>query len=232
MVKYCDRCQERYAGFGATCATCRKSSTSLLSSAPRAYDAPNVCEECHKKVYLVEKLVVDDSLFHAACFRCNKCQGQLSLTNFARCMKTGKYLCIPHSQESFRRRGRFTYALGGPQDENMLAKMRSLSCVDEEDENENKQLTTEVAASNSSTCDTWRSSHIQESLEECSDEEKEEEEEDNDEEKQPSSDESEDEEELAERAEKARLFAEMMDKKKKQAAMDEMMYAQMGDMEL
>jgi len=55
----------------------------------------------------MEKLTVDEVMFHDACFRCVQCNSKLSLGKFARDQKSGKYLCIPHFKEQFRRAGRY-----------------------------------------------------------------------------------------------------------------------------
>ncbi|KAJ8036818.1 MICAL-like protein 2 [Holothuria leucospilota] len=37
----------------------------------------NTCQVCGKKVYLVEKVVSNNKLYHRSCFKCNKCGGTL-----------------------------------------------------------------------------------------------------------------------------------------------------------
>lgn len=57
-----------------------------------------ICVVCQKAVYLTEKLVADEAIFHKTCFKCCHCSKTLSLGNYA--SLEGKYYCKPHFKVS------------------------------------------------------------------------------------------------------------------------------------
>ena len=56
--------------------------------------AANKCHVCEKTVYPMDRLCVNDTLFHKRCFKCEKCQMQLGMGNYA-CLQ-GQFFCKPH----------------------------------------------------------------------------------------------------------------------------------------
>jgi len=63
------------------------------------------CVACDKRVYVMDKLVVDTQCYHKSCFRCVKCNKVLSLGNFT--INNGSAYCKPHFMELFKLRGRY-----------------------------------------------------------------------------------------------------------------------------
>lgn len=73
-----------------------------------------VCQKCNKSVYAIEKIVVDDKdtklSFHKSCLRCQHCQVQLSLGNYA--SMEGEFFCKPHFKQLFAAKGNFEEGFG------------------------------------------------------------------------------------------------------------------------
>jgi len=73
-----------------------------------------VCQKCNKSVYAIEKIVVDDKdtklAFHKTCLRCQHCQVQLSLGNYA--SMDNEYFCKPHFKQLFAAKGNFEEGFG------------------------------------------------------------------------------------------------------------------------
>ncbi|KAI3413143.1 uncharacterized protein J3R85_016514 [Psidium guajava] len=61
------------------------------------------CKACDKTVYLVDKLTVNNRVYHKACFRCHHCNGTLKLGNFN--SFEGVLYCRPHFDQLFKRTG-------------------------------------------------------------------------------------------------------------------------------
>lgn len=96
----CQGCGDPYKGFGAVCAPCRKKpAAAVTSNAPDASNAvaPDHCEVCRKRVYVMESLQAEGSLFHKDCFKCTTCGRKLGGTNFAK-NELG-FFCMPHFQQ-------------------------------------------------------------------------------------------------------------------------------------
>ncbi|XP_071500044.1 uncharacterized protein [Diadema antillarum] len=56
------------------------------------------CEICGKRVYLVERQVVDGRLFHRNCFRCTKCRSTLRPDSYKLTKDPKKFECMCHSE--------------------------------------------------------------------------------------------------------------------------------------
>ncbi|KAI9558496.1 hypothetical protein GHT06_015283 [Daphnia sinensis] len=52
------------------------------SSKPQARRVSDLCVSCKNPVFLAERLMVNSRLHHRVCFRCARCQSQLSLANY------------------------------------------------------------------------------------------------------------------------------------------------------
>jgi len=55
---------------------------------------PERCAECGKIVYVTEKLVILNKIFHKSCFKCSTCGKVLTMKNYA--AVGGKSYCQPH----------------------------------------------------------------------------------------------------------------------------------------
>ena len=51
----------------------------------------NKCQKCEKTVYPMERVAVDELVFHKTCFRCGECNKVLSLGTYA--ALKGVYYC-------------------------------------------------------------------------------------------------------------------------------------------
>ncbi|GJQ13261.1 hypothetical protein GpartN1_g5052.t1 [Galdieria partita] len=64
------------------------------------------CENCHKAVYMAEKVTVDENkAYHIGCFRCSTCKVKLSLGNYT--LLDGVLFCKPHFHEAFLSAGAY-----------------------------------------------------------------------------------------------------------------------------
>jgi len=64
------------------------------------------CENCHKAVYMAEKVTVDENkAYHMGCFRCSTCKVKLSLGNYT--LLDGVLFCKPHFHEAFLSAGTY-----------------------------------------------------------------------------------------------------------------------------
>ncbi|KAL8234671.1 hypothetical protein R6Q59_020771 [Mikania micrantha] len=61
------------------------------------------CTVCDKTVYLVDKLVANQRVYHKACFRCHHCNSTLKLSNFN--SFDGVVYCRHHFDQLFKRTG-------------------------------------------------------------------------------------------------------------------------------
>ena len=75
--------------------------------------AANKCHACGKTVYPMDRLSVNDTLFHKRCFKCEKCQMQLGMGNYA-CLQ-GQFFCKPHYQQMFKEKGNYDEGFGRQQ---------------------------------------------------------------------------------------------------------------------
>jgi len=106
MGKKCDRCNQDFKGFGTTCPDCRKSpeKAKVVNDDNVAVDH---CIVCKKRVYVTERLSIDDLLMHQTCFRCAQCNSKLTPGAFARDKETGIFFCPTHYKEQYMSRGRY-----------------------------------------------------------------------------------------------------------------------------
>jgi len=72
--------------------------------------ADNTCVVCNRRVYEMEKLIADKSVFHKPCFKCCHCNRVIRLGNFA--SLEGKFYCKPHFKELFRIKGNYDEGFG------------------------------------------------------------------------------------------------------------------------
>eukprot|EP00271_Cylindrocystis_brebissonii_P019045 TRINITY_DN5618_c0_g1_i1.p1 TRINITY_DN5618_c0_g1~~TRINITY_DN5618_c0_g1_i1.p1 ORF type:complete len:238 (-),score=22.07 TRINITY_DN5618_c0_g1_i1:1328-2041(-) len=72
-------------------------------SAPAFSGTQTKCKSCEKTVYLVDQLIVDNYVFHRACFRCTHCKGTLKLGSYASI--EGVLYCKPHFEQLFKQTG-------------------------------------------------------------------------------------------------------------------------------
>jgi len=75
------------------------------------------CCTCGKIVYLTEKLVVDEKVYHRACIKCSHCNCVLKLGNYASLQ--GKFYCKPHFKQLFSSKGNYNEGFG---EEKLTAK--------------------------------------------------------------------------------------------------------------
>eukprot|EP00243_Klebsormidium_subtile_P004366 TRINITY_DN18345_c0_g1_i1.p1 TRINITY_DN18345_c0_g1~~TRINITY_DN18345_c0_g1_i1.p1 ORF type:complete len:225 (-),score=33.36 TRINITY_DN18345_c0_g1_i1:373-1047(-) len=68
------------------------------------------CVSCGKTVYLIEKVVVENKIYHKACFKCSHANCPLSTSNYA--SMNGKLYCKPHLQQIFKTTGDYRQAAG------------------------------------------------------------------------------------------------------------------------
>lgn len=92
-----------------------------------------VCKVCEKAVYETEKLLVDECVFHKACFKCDECKKALLPGNYAGCRRSppplpelrltsgagagsdGTYFCKPHFKQRFALKGNYSEGFGKEQ---------------------------------------------------------------------------------------------------------------------
>ncbi|KAL6075726.1 Xin actin-binding repeat-containing protein 2 [Balamuthia mandrillaris] len=70
------------------------------------------CVKCEKTVYPGDRISVEGKVFHKACFRCQECQGTLSLGSYA--ALDGQYYCKPHFKQLFKLKGNYSEGFGSP----------------------------------------------------------------------------------------------------------------------
>ncbi|EOD18037.1 hypothetical protein EMIHUDRAFT_57343, partial [Emiliania huxleyi CCMP1516] len=62
------------------------------------------CALCAKTVYVAERAVAQDKIFHVACFRCKECNVKLTLSSW--CMDPcGGLWCKPHFMQALKTSG-------------------------------------------------------------------------------------------------------------------------------
>ena len=67
-------------------------------------DSVDMCEVCHEKVFLMQKVNVEGHLFHRSCFRCNKCRATLQSKVYEYENDTDKFYCRQHFREVTRQK--------------------------------------------------------------------------------------------------------------------------------
>ena len=60
------------------------------------------CESCGKRVFLMERLGVENHVFHRSCFRCSTCDIQLKVGSYEFDAKSDKFYCKTHYREVLR----------------------------------------------------------------------------------------------------------------------------------
>mmetsp|Transcript_77335 Transcript_77335/g.224370 ORF Transcript_77335/g.224370 Transcript_77335/m.224370 type:complete len:193 (-) Transcript_77335:62-640(-) len=138
MSKACDKCQQPYRGFGATCASCRSKkavdmkqccecSGFFAGASTKCSDCSGAggdkCSACGKTAYVVERIQIEGLIFHASCFKCTHCGNKLSVGAFSKA-EQGKFYCKPHYEQLFKLRGR--YSLGGKDTKDVRAIAEAL----------------------------------------------------------------------------------------------------------
>jgi len=68
------------------------------------------CITCAKTVYITERLVAEDKIFHKNCFKCAHCKNTIRLGNYA--SLDGKYYCKPHFKQLFALKGNYNEGFG------------------------------------------------------------------------------------------------------------------------
>src|SRR5205814_2030467 len=70
------------------------------------------CEQCSKTVYPMEKVSVENRIFHNSCFRCGHCNTLLKLGNYASGGES--FYCKPHFQQLFKSKGNYSDGFAKP----------------------------------------------------------------------------------------------------------------------
>jgi hypothetical protein len=63
------------------------------------------CAACDNKVYVVEKMVVDNHAYHKSCFKCSHCNMQINAGTYK--ALSGKLFCKPHFHQMVKRAGNY-----------------------------------------------------------------------------------------------------------------------------
>ncbi|XP_059103149.1 LIM domain and actin-binding protein 1 [Peromyscus eremicus] len=90
--------------------------SSLPESSPsktvKKFQAPakEICVECQKTVYPMERLLANQQVFHISCFRCSYCNNKLSLGTYA--SLHGRIYCKPHFNQLFKSKGNYDEGFG------------------------------------------------------------------------------------------------------------------------
>ena len=64
------------------------------------------CKTCAKTVYPLEKVNVENTCYHKACFKCTHCNGSLSLASYA--ALNGLLYCKAHYHQLFAEKGNYS----------------------------------------------------------------------------------------------------------------------------
>uniref|UniRef100_A0A8C6SCG6 LIM zinc-binding domain-containing protein n=1 Tax=Neogobius melanostomus TaxID=47308 RepID=A0A8C6SCG6_9GOBI len=68
------------------------------------------CYACVKTVYPLERLAVQQQVYHKSCFKCLHCSTKLSLGNYA--SLHGNVYCKPHFNQLFKAKGNYDEGFG------------------------------------------------------------------------------------------------------------------------
>lgn len=79
---------------GANLETVRSSTETSPNVTRKSPFLGNDCCICHKRVYIVERLIAERKLFHRACFRCSKCNACLRPGTYHYFHETDKFSCL------------------------------------------------------------------------------------------------------------------------------------------
>nr|XP_033795040.1 LOW QUALITY PROTEIN: LIM domain and actin-binding protein 1 [Geotrypetes seraphini] len=72
-----------------------------------------ICIDCQKTVYPMERFFANGQVFHNSCFRCSYCSSKLSLGNYA--SLHGNIYCKPHFNQLFKSKGNYDEGFGHKQ---------------------------------------------------------------------------------------------------------------------
>eukprot|EP00511_Aplanochytrium_stocchinoi_P007123 CAMPEP_0204839056 /NCGR_PEP_ID=MMETSP1346-20131115/32919_1 /ASSEMBLY_ACC=CAM_ASM_000771 /TAXON_ID=215587 /ORGANISM="Aplanochytrium stocchinoi, Strain GSBS06" /LENGTH=454 /DNA_ID=CAMNT_0051975517 /DNA_START=95 /DNA_END=1459 /DNA_ORIENTATION=+ len=111
----------------------RKSNFMLAVEANR-----KACQVCDKTVYATELIQVDDATLHKACFRCEECNGKLTLSNYASVNK--KLYCKTHYFELFAKSGGSYEVFGDAGFEKKTGRSSTVGVVDRGDGSNKKEI--------------------------------------------------------------------------------------------
>ncbi|XP_029450869.1 LIM domain and actin-binding protein 1 isoform X2 [Rhinatrema bivittatum] len=94
------------------------------SSPPKAakkfqLPAREMCVQCQKTVYPMERFFANEQVFHHSCFRCSHCSTKLSLGNYA--SLHGNIYCKPHFNQLFKSKGNYDEGFGHKQHKELWA---------------------------------------------------------------------------------------------------------------
>mmetsp|Transcript_9720 Transcript_9720/g.11200 ORF Transcript_9720/g.11200 Transcript_9720/m.11200 type:complete len:434 (-) Transcript_9720:167-1468(-) len=89
-----------------------------------------ICQACGKTVYAAEKMTLDDTILHKACFKCAKCKQKLRLGDFA-AINQGLY-CKAHYLELFAQAGGSYEVFGDAGFEKKTGRSSKVGTVDGE----------------------------------------------------------------------------------------------------
>ncbi|XP_055975904.1 LIM domain and actin-binding protein 1 isoform X1 [Sorex fumeus] len=80
--------------------------------AVKKFQAParEICVECQKTVYPMERLLANQQVFHISCFRCSYCNNKLNLGTYA--SLRGQIYCKPHFNQLFKSKGNYDEGFG------------------------------------------------------------------------------------------------------------------------
>ncbi|MEQ2294525.1 hypothetical protein AMECASPLE_004832 [Ameca splendens] len=91
-----------------------------------------MCSACMKPVYQMEKITADKYIFHKTCFCCKECKKKLSMQNYT--PLNGKFYCIFHYQQLFKRKGNYDEGFGHTQHKNRWLFKNTSGAVNDESE--------------------------------------------------------------------------------------------------
>ena len=72
------------------------------SNSKRGTMGMEVCEECGERVFLMERLGVENRVFHRTCFKCSTCHCKLKAGSYEYDTHSDKFYCRQHYREALR----------------------------------------------------------------------------------------------------------------------------------
>jgi len=75
-----------------------------------AKKGPEKCVVCQKTVYAMEKVSLEDKVFHENCFKCTHCKKKLSPGTYT--ALGDDFYCKPHYQQLFASKGNYSEGFG------------------------------------------------------------------------------------------------------------------------
>lgn len=79
-----------------------RANVSRQSGAKRGTMGAERCEECGERVYLMERLGVENRVFHRTCFKCHTCHIKLKAGSYEYDTHTDRFYCRQHYREALR----------------------------------------------------------------------------------------------------------------------------------